>query len=380
MLGGKYGVGTMKVFSPAGRDGIFISYRTSDVKFAADRLHDRLTDHFSSRQVFFAPKKIPPAVKFVDVIQDRLRSCRVFLALIGDNWQRGLHNSQDYVRMEIETALALPNVTVLPVLIDGARMPAAHEVPESLAGLTDLEAIPLSLRYFDEDTNHLAKWLNKIVPRRTLWVAPIALAIPLLALALRFAGGTLDRNLTWVVLVSAILGAVVAAVDFRRSTVWLVAIETALIWCIANLMYKLNIGHIRHLLPLNHVVSSVSLGAKYLAVLSGVAAIINVALLLVVARRFQKRKRVVHVLLPVFLACMAAGLGLRAFGYVSNTSVHASGWIFLAALLANIFAPLVVLRRKLYGRWNSPSAQGGATPGADTAMRSARAGWKQAGP
>jgi hypothetical protein len=369
----------MKIFSPAGQDGIFISYRTSDVEWVADRLHSRLTDHFSSRQVFFAPEKIPLAVRFVDVINDRLRSCRVFLALIGEHWRPGLHNPGDYVRMEIETALALPNVTVVPVLIDGAKMPPAHEVPDRLAQLTDLEAFQLSRHYFDLDADRLAKWLNKIVPRRVLVVAPMALVIPLLVLAMHFTGVPLDRHWTWIALVGAILGAVVAAVDFRRSAIWVVAIETALIWCIAYIIYRLNIGHIRHLLPLSGGISSVSPGAKYLAVICGAAAIIFVSLLLVLARRFRRGKRVVHVLLALFLACMAAGLGLKTFGYISHKSVHASGWILLAALVANISAPLVALRRKLDGLGNNPPARRVPTPGARTAVRPPRADWKQGG-
>jgi hypothetical protein len=109
--GGKYGVGTMTVSSPAGQDGIFISYRTGGGSFAADRLHGRLAHHFS-RQVFYAPGGIRLAQNFADMISDALRSCKVLLALIGDRWltatdrdgRRRLDKSQDHMWMEIEAA------------------------------------------------------------------------------------------------------------------------------------------------------------------------------------------------------------------------------------------------------------------------------------
>jgi hypothetical protein len=370
----------MKVSSPAGQDGIFISYRTDDTEWAAARLHRRLAHHFSSRQVFFAPSGISLAANFVKVINDRLQSCRVLLALISKHWLTDkLYNPQDYVRMEIETALARPDVKVVPVLIDIERMPSEDKLPASLAELPYLEAHKLSEPHFDIDTDLLIKRLNKIIPRRVLAVAPLAVAIPLFVLGLRFAGGPAARTGLWIVLVSAILGAAIAAVDYRRSTAWLVAIETFLIWCISFSIYKLNIGDIHRLLPWGSGAWPASSGAQYLVILTGTAAIVNLSILLILARRSRKKYRVVHVLLPVFLACMTVGLGLKTFGYASGPGTHASGWIFFAALVASILAPIVVLRRKLPGWWNNPFALSAPDRDADTTVRPAGAGRKQSG-
>jgi hypothetical protein len=84
--GEKYGVRTMTVSSPAGQDGIFISYRTGGGSVAVGRLHGRLAEHFGRRQVLYAPNGIRLAQNFAGAINNALRSCKVLLALIGGRW------------------------------------------------------------------------------------------------------------------------------------------------------------------------------------------------------------------------------------------------------------------------------------------------------
>jgi hypothetical protein len=62
--------------------------------------------------------------------------------LIGDQWltvtdeqgRRRLDDPDDFVRLELEAALTR-QVRVIPILIDGARMPHAGDLPDSLAKL-----------------------------------------------------------------------------------------------------------------------------------------------------------------------------------------------------------------------------------------------------
>ncbi|MEQ1493862.1 MAG: SUMF1/EgtB/PvdO family nonheme iron enzyme, partial [Terricaulis sp.] len=49
--------------------------------------------------------------------------------------KRRLDDDHDWVRIEIETALATAGVLVVPVLVNGARMPRGEEVPDSLKPL-----------------------------------------------------------------------------------------------------------------------------------------------------------------------------------------------------------------------------------------------------
>jgi hypothetical protein len=83
--GGKHGVTIMTVSSPAGQDGIFISYRTGGGHFAAGRLHGRLAEHFGRGQVLCAPDGVRLAQNFASVINHALGSCKL-LALIGGRW------------------------------------------------------------------------------------------------------------------------------------------------------------------------------------------------------------------------------------------------------------------------------------------------------
>ncbi len=64
------------------------------------------------------------------------------------------------MRLEIEAALTR-NVRVIPILVDGARMPRADELPPSLAGLVRRQALELSPARFDFDTSRLLKVLDR---------------------------------------------------------------------------------------------------------------------------------------------------------------------------------------------------------------------------
>jgi TIR domain len=146
---------------------IFISYRREETAYPAGWLFDRLVHHFDG-QVFKDVDSIQPGDDFVDVITTAVASCDVLLALIGVDWltitdehgRRRLDNPDDFVRLEIEAALTR-GVRVIPILINGARMPRAHEVPDSLAKLVRRQALELSPARFDSDINRLFRVLDK---------------------------------------------------------------------------------------------------------------------------------------------------------------------------------------------------------------------------
>jgi hypothetical protein len=113
-------------------------------------------------------------------------SCDVLLALIGDQWltakdedgQRRLDDPDDFVRLEIEAALTR-DVRVIPILVDGARMPRAGELPASLGGLVRRQALELSPARFDFDTSRLLKVLDRtLADVRTTQVAAASLTAP----------------------------------------------------------------------------------------------------------------------------------------------------------------------------------------------------------
>jgi hypothetical protein len=127
---------------PAASGRIFISYRPEETAYPAGWLYDRLADRFSGGQVFKDVDSIQLGDDFVEVVTRAVGSCDVLLALIGHQWltitdehgRRRLDDPDDFVRLEIEAALTR-NVRVIPILVDGARMPHADELPDSLVKL-----------------------------------------------------------------------------------------------------------------------------------------------------------------------------------------------------------------------------------------------------
>jgi streptogramin lyase len=115
---------------------VFISYRRTDTTTFSGRIYDRLVLRFGKKNVFKDVDDIPPGVNFGTYIQAALRQCAVALIIIGHQWldtsatdgERRLEHPNDWVRLEVETALSL-GLTVIPVLVDGARMPNEDALP-----------------------------------------------------------------------------------------------------------------------------------------------------------------------------------------------------------------------------------------------------------
>jgi len=111
---------------------IFINYRREDSISTAGRLYDRLSQTFGRKNIFMDVDHIPAGVDFVVHLNSQVAACNIILVVIGPHWLeakdenggRRLDNPDDFVVIEIATALAR-NIRVIPVLVDGARMPKA---------------------------------------------------------------------------------------------------------------------------------------------------------------------------------------------------------------------------------------------------------------
>jgi hypothetical protein len=152
---------------------IFINYRRDDSSASAGRLYDRLSSHFSANQVFFDIDNLPLGVDFADVIEENVGSCDVLIAVIGRRWissheggKRRLDNPDDFVRIEIATALKR-NIRVIPVLVDGATMPPARELPDDLKPLVRRNALELSHKRFSADLERLIGALERALEKTT---------------------------------------------------------------------------------------------------------------------------------------------------------------------------------------------------------------------
>lgn len=146
---------------------IFINYRREDDRGSTGRLFDVLEEVFDSKQLFIDIDNIEPGDHFSEVIEVQIRECDVLLVVIGEEWleirnvrgQRRLDDENDFVRIEIETALRLRK-RVIPVLLDGAEMPAPDDLPESIAELSGRNAARLRHETFRRDARSLANVLK----------------------------------------------------------------------------------------------------------------------------------------------------------------------------------------------------------------------------
>jgi hypothetical protein len=155
-----------------GTGGIFISYRRSDEPGFAGRLYDRLAGRFGVDQIFMDVDSIELGLDFGDELERSLNSCRVLVAVIGRGWLdakddddvRRLDNPADWVRMEIASALRR-GIRVIPILVDGARMPRATELPAELAPLARRNAHSMSHSRFGADTLELISTIEQVLSR-----------------------------------------------------------------------------------------------------------------------------------------------------------------------------------------------------------------------
>lgn len=149
---------------------IFISYRRSDSAGEAGRLSDDLIARFGTERVFMDVDAIQPGRDFRKAIRENVGGCSLLLAMIGPEWletkspggTRRLDNENDYVRLEIATALGR-DIPVVPVLIRGARMPKADQLPEDIRELAYRNSVELTHARWRSDAQVLLQALAPYV-------------------------------------------------------------------------------------------------------------------------------------------------------------------------------------------------------------------------
>jgi hypothetical protein len=125
---------------------IVISYRRADTSAIAGRIFDRLAAHYGEDSVFMDIDDIPFGIDFRDHIHETLQRTDVVIAVIGPNWlglgadgAARMQDKTDPVRVEIETALG-HKTPIIPVLVDGARMPPSTDLPAEFGNFAFINA------------------------------------------------------------------------------------------------------------------------------------------------------------------------------------------------------------------------------------------------
>jgi hypothetical protein len=227
---------------------VFIGYRRDDTGHAAARLRDSLAG--LGHKVWFDLDDVGVAKPYRTAINGALRECEVALILIGPQWAtvcRRIDDPDDDVRMEVLLALARPDITLVPVLVDSARMPPRDEMPDDLRQICELSGAPLM-----RDTwPYCVKGLHETIQQaaRRGWrswgealVVAAAVAVPAAVIAAddglhtdtgtHSDGGNLARLAAQrAVLWALIMGAVLAWVAWRRpGHRWAPALRAGLLW------------------------------------------------------------------------------------------------------------------------------------------------------
>jgi len=148
---------------------IFISYRRNDSLGYAGRLADDLRKLFGDEHIFRDYESLGVGVPFKQEILDAIGSSSVVLVLIGSTWletdpntgEPRLNNANDFVRLEVEHALQC-DITVIPILVGGAKMPKSVMFPKKMQDLANSNAHDFFEKHWDDDALLLAKKLEQI--------------------------------------------------------------------------------------------------------------------------------------------------------------------------------------------------------------------------
>jgi hypothetical protein len=147
---------------------IFISYRRDDSNDITGRIYDWLVRHFGEDNVFKDVDSIPLGVDFKQHLDQAVAQCSVFLTVIGPNWlftsetaeKSRLHNSADFVRIELESALQR-DIPLIPLFVREATMPSEEDLPDRLKSLVFRNGV--SIRPdpdFHNDMNRLIRAID----------------------------------------------------------------------------------------------------------------------------------------------------------------------------------------------------------------------------
>lgn len=141
---------------------VFLSYRREDSAAHAGRLADALRARLGPEGVFLDVAAIRAGTDFTAAIDDALGRTDAVLVVIGPRWLSAvtddgrprLADPQDYVRREVSGALG-SGLPVVPVLVGGASLPAAEDLPDELTALARRQAFALDDTTWHRDVDGL---------------------------------------------------------------------------------------------------------------------------------------------------------------------------------------------------------------------------------
>ncbi|HEV2958025.1 MAG TPA: ABC transporter substrate-binding protein [Xanthobacteraceae bacterium] len=149
---------------------LILSYRRSDSAGIAGRIFDRLSSRYGHDSVFMDVDNIPFGIDFRQYIREALAECDALIVVVGPRWvgerpdgSSRIRDETDPVRVEVETALER-GIPIVPVLVDGAVMPKASDLPDSLGDFSFRNAAEVDTgRDFHPHLDRLIRSLDRLL-------------------------------------------------------------------------------------------------------------------------------------------------------------------------------------------------------------------------
>jgi hypothetical protein len=158
---------------------ILLSYRRSDSQAMAGRVFDWLVHHYGEESIFIDIDDIPIGTDFRAYIAKHMSAADLVLAVIGPRWlgprenaPNRIYDADDPVAIEVQSALA-QSIPIIPVLVDGARMPGRVDLPENLSEFASINAATVDVgRDFRQHMDRLRRAIDTIAAERNATKQP----------------------------------------------------------------------------------------------------------------------------------------------------------------------------------------------------------------
>ena len=155
---------------------VFINFRGRDQAGYAALLDRELTEQFGAGSVFLSSRSILPGDDFETEIVGNLKQCTVLLAIVGPEWLAWVEKvnaakedwdtydrTVDWVHREIAEAFAA-GLRVIPILVEGALMPNAEELPKDIAAMSRCQYLRLHHRNVPHDLARIVEEVSRLLP------------------------------------------------------------------------------------------------------------------------------------------------------------------------------------------------------------------------
>lgn len=131
------------------RHRVFVSYRREDTSQVVARLVEHLTGLLDPDCIFWDQESLHGGQDWQAALRQEVERSSIVLVMIGAKWllahnpesgRRRLDEADDWVRCELEWALAKKTGTIIPILVDGAVAPQERYLPNTIAALVKRQA------------------------------------------------------------------------------------------------------------------------------------------------------------------------------------------------------------------------------------------------